>query len=89
MQELIKPCNCSGSRYHRVCIRERIVQGMLKQCPECQADYSVGFTDCYAIFNKVKPSYLGYMLVQEILFFLSIVAFSEVIRATVIYCWEV
>ena len=81
MQELIKPCNCSVN-FHRVCIREKIVRGLLKQCPECQADYSVGFTDCYAIFNKVRPNYLGYMFVQEILFYLSIIAFCEVVRTT-------
>ena len=88
MQELIKPCNCS-TKYHRVCIREKIVRGLLKQCSECQTDYSVGFTDCYAIFNKVKPNYLGYMFVQELLFFLSIIAFSEVVRTTAMYNWRV
>ena len=30
---------------------------------------------------------MGYMLVQEILFFLSIIVFSEVNRYIAIYCW--
>ena len=88
MQELIEPCEC-GVRYHRVCIRERIVMGNLKKCPECQSGYSVGFTDCYALFNRARPNSLAYMFVQEILLFLSIIAFSEAIRWTAIYTWNV
>ena len=49
--------------------------------------YSVSYTECYAIFNKHKPNYLGYMLVQEILFWLSIIAFSEVSRYIVLHFW--
>ena len=49
--ELIEPCNC-GVKYHRVCIRERIITDFLKKCPDCQVGYSVSYTECYAIFNK-------------------------------------
>ena len=65
------------------------MSNLLKKCPECQTSFSVGFSDCYAIKNKVRPNYLAYMLVQEVLFFLSIIAFSEVTRWTAIYCWSV
>ena len=81
LNEQIEPCDC-GLRFHRVCIRDKIVQNLLKKCPECSIGYSVGFSDCYAIRNKIRPNYLAYMLVQEILFFLSIIAFSEVTRQT-------
>ena len=72
-------------KYHRICIREKVVSNMLKKCPDCQSDYSVGYTDCYAINNKVRPNYLAYMLVQEILFFLSIMAWSEWVRTIIIW----
>ena len=62
MKELIEPCEC-GQKYHRICIREKIVSSMLKKCPECSAAYSVGFSDCYAMRNKRRPNYLAYMLV--------------------------
>ena len=61
-KEMIVPCDC-GIRYHRICIREKLVKGQLKKCPVCQMPYSVGYTDCYALFNKQRPSYLKYMLV--------------------------
>ena len=84
MKELIEPCEC-GVKYHRICIREKIVKKMIKNCPDCQVGYSVGFSDCYALRNRLRPNYLAYMLVQEVLFFLSIIAFSEVIRQQIIY----
>jgi len=86
-QELIEPCDCR-TKFHRICIRDKVVTGLLKKCPNCQASYSVGFSDCYALLNKNRPNYLAYMLVQEILFFLSIIVFSEVVRWTSIYCWN-
>ena len=86
-QEQIEPCEC-GTKFHRVCIREKVVVNFEKRCPECQTGYSIGFTDCYALRNKVRPNYLAYMLVQEILFFLSLIVFSEVIRASTIYQWN-
>ena len=86
--EMIEPCECR-LKYHRICIRERLVESMIKRCPECDVGYSVGFSDCYALTNKQRPNYLAYMLVQETLFFASMVAFSEVIRQTIIYCHSV
>ena len=85
--EVIYPCDC-GIKYHRVCIREKIVAAMQKRCSKCLRTYSVGYTECYAIFNKKRPNYLGYMLVQELLFWLSIIAFSEVIRQIFLYAWD-
>ena len=43
--------------------------------------------NCYAINNKVRPNYLAYMLVQEILFFLTIIAWSEGVRTVCLYRW--
>ena len=86
-KELIEPCDCRA-KFHRICIRDKIVTGLLKKCPICQASYSVGFSDCYALLNKKRPNYLAYMLVQEILFFFSIIVFSEVVRQMSIYCWN-
>ena len=48
----------------------------------------MGYTDCYAIRNKVRPNYLAYMLVQEILFFLLIIAWSESVRTGILYRWS-
>ena len=62
MKELIEPCEC-GVKYHRICIREKIVKKMIKNCPDCQVGYSVGFSDCYALRNRLRPNYLAYMLV--------------------------
>ena len=78
-QELIQPCACE-TRYHRVCIRERIVTNLYKSCPECNTPYYVGFNDCFALANQTRPNHLAYMLVQEVLFFLSVIVFSEVAR---------
>ena len=81
---MIEPCDCS-LKYHRICAREKIVTQMIKNCPECYAGYSIGFSDCYALCNKIRPNYLAYMLVQEVLFFLFIIVFSETIRQTAMY----
>ena len=77
--ELIKPCKC-GKKWHRVCIREHIINNYIKQCPDCGFVYAVGATDCYAIFNKKMKNSLLYKLVIEFFFFLAIIIFSETIR---------
>ena len=46
----------------------------------CHKGYSVSYTDCYAFRNKRRSNYLCYMLVQEILFWISIIIYSEVTR---------
>ncbi len=74
-EELIRPCLCD-STWHRKCIRELIVKTESIQCPICQYQYTVGYSDCLAIFNKKRPNYLFYMLGQEILFFVSLWLFS-------------
>jgi len=74
-EELIRPCLCD-STWHRTCIRELIVKTESIECPFCQYQYTVGYSDCFALYNKKRPNYLGYMLFQEILFFVSLVAFA-------------
>lgn len=74
-EELIRPCLCD-STWHRTCIRELIVKTESIECPFCQYQYTVGYSDCFALYNKKRPNYLGYMLCQEILFFVSLVAFA-------------
>ena len=76
---MIQPCRC-GKKWHRVCIREYIISNQIKQCPECNFIYSVGFTDCYAVFNKKRKNSLFYMLVNELILFVGIIAFAELIR---------
>lgn len=66
-EELIRPCDCDAI-WHRCCIREMIVQTELTACPICQQGYTVGYTDCLALFNKKRPNYMKYMLVQEAIF---------------------
>lgn len=60
-EELIRPCLCD-STWHRKCIRELIVKTESVECPFCQYQYNVGYSDCYALFNKKRPNYLAYML---------------------------
>ncbi len=67
-EELIRPCLCDCT-WHRSCIREMIVKTELTACPICCFQYTIGYTDCLAIFNKLRPNYLSYMLWQEIIFF--------------------
>ena len=59
-EEMIRPCLCDAS-WHRSCIREYIVKAELNACPICQFQYTVGYTDCFAMFNKKRPNYLWYM----------------------------
>lgn len=63
--EIIRPCLCETS-WHRACIREHIVRNEIVACVTCKFEFSVGYSDCYALFNKKRPNYLAYMLVQEI-----------------------
>ena len=63
--EIIRPCLCETS-WHRACIREKIVRNEILACPTCKFEFSVGYSDCYAILNKKRPNYLAYMLVQEL-----------------------
>jgi hypothetical protein len=73
-EELIRPCLCD-STWHRSCIRELIVKTESIECPFCQYQYTVGYSDCFALYNKVRPNYLKYMLCQEILLFVSLWVF--------------
>ena len=62
--EMIRPCLCE-TNWHRACIREHIVRNEIVACSTCKFEFCVGYTDCLAIFNKKRPNYLAYMLVQE------------------------
>lgn len=54
-----------------------IVKTELIECPICQFQYTIGYSDCLALFNKKRPNYLAYMLSQEIIFYLCIVGFCS------------
>ena len=49
----------------------------------------MGYSECYAILNKKRENYLAYMLVQEILFWISIIVFSEVTRSITQYMRDI
>jgi len=68
LTELIRPCLCDTT-WHRCCIREHIVRNEIICCPDCEFEYCVGYSDCYATFNKRRSNYLLYILVQELLLF--------------------
>lgn len=86
-EELIQPCFC-GTLWHRTCIRELIVKSEITECPKCSFEYSVGYTECYALFNDKRRNYLRYMLWQEILFFISCLLFAEGSRGCVHYLYS-
>lgn len=46
-----------------------VVKLELIACPQCQLEYSAGYTDVLALFNNKRRNYLRYMLWQEVLFF--------------------
>ena len=72
---MIRPCNCE-TMWHRCCIQELIVKAEFKRCPICNFEYSVGYKTCLALFNKERPNYLLYMLVQEVLLYAFLTAFA-------------
>lgn len=73
-EELIRPCLCD-STWHRCCIRELIVKTESIECPLCQFQYTVGYTDCWAMFNKKRPNYIYYMFIQEVFLWVSLVLY--------------
>ena len=78
-RELIEPCNCN-EKWHRICIREKITRSMMTSCEVCQFQYVAGYTECYAIFNKKRRNFMGYLIWQECIFliaFLLLAAFTS------------
>lgn len=84
-EELVRPCLCDQT-WHRCCIRERLVKSEQVACPDCKFEYSVGYTDCFALFNKKRRNYLPYMFAQEVLFFASIWIFA--LAAFLLTYWQ-